>query len=89
MSFPRMIRNVLKPDKKEFFIASSAEQGRASLAVRKLGKHEFLKGFTQSLGSSKSSLQRNEKQQYHFHHGWFSPWQLESKRSNIPLVQHP
>jgi len=51
-----MIRNVLKPDKKEFFTASSAKQGRAGLVCRKAGNSEFCKGFTQSLRSSKSSL---------------------------------
>lgn len=46
MSFPRMIRNVLKPDKKEFFFftASSAEQGRAGWVTvsfyRALPKHK-------------------------------------------------
>lgn len=32
-----MIRNVLKPDKKEFFTASSAEESRAGLVCKKAG----------------------------------------------------
>lgn len=55
MSFPRMIRNVLKPDKKEFFFFycffCRARQSR-------LGDCEFLQGFTQAHGSSKSPVQK-------------------------------
>lgn len=80
MSFPRMIRNVLKPHRSGFFLLLLLQNKAEQVwSLRKLVT-EFLKGFTQSLGTSESLLQRSEKQQNNFHHGWFSPCQLERKR---------
>lgn len=56
-----MIRNVLKPDKKEFLLLLLQNRAEPVWSVRKLGDCEFLKGFTQACGSSKILLGKKKK----------------------------